>query len=288
MLKQPKHSKLKNTGIIFELLIRQVTYDILEGVQNSPAIKILSKYFNKKTELGKDLLIYKTIVSTNTLSESRSENLLQILQRSKEFINKTVLERQKYQVIKEIKENYDVKKFFSYKIPDYKILASIYMLFEHDPKRSSVGDELKLFESRNVILNKLQESPTTTNQVKDEVEVELEQLDHESRALTYKIMLEKFNNKYKKLLPKQKKLLGLLITEAPGSNKLNEQLVKDITSLYKTLTKSIIYIDDDVTKIKLTESIKIIQNMMTKKSYDSDDVLRVMLFHELLTEITEL
>ena len=35
-----KHSKLKNTGILFELLTRQITVDVLNNVGNSNAVKI--------------------------------------------------------------------------------------------------------------------------------------------------------------------------------------------------------------------------------------------------------
>ena len=39
-----KHSKYKNTGILFELLVRQITADTLDG-KDSPARKILKNYF---------------------------------------------------------------------------------------------------------------------------------------------------------------------------------------------------------------------------------------------------
>ena len=60
-----KHNKIKNTGILFELLTRQITVDILNNKKNSSAIKILKKFFNENTELGKENQLYKVLVEIN-------------------------------------------------------------------------------------------------------------------------------------------------------------------------------------------------------------------------------
>ena len=66
-----KHSKYKNTGLLFELLVRQITTDTLDNT-NSPAIKTLKKYF-VNTELGKEYKIYEQLSNFKNLSETKSE-----------------------------------------------------------------------------------------------------------------------------------------------------------------------------------------------------------------------
>ena len=63
-----KHSKFKNPGILFELLVRQITADTLKG-SDSPAIDIIKKYF-VKTELGREYKLYETILKSKVLTES--------------------------------------------------------------------------------------------------------------------------------------------------------------------------------------------------------------------------
>ena len=69
-----KHSKYRNTGILFELLTRQLTSDTIAGVQ-SKALFILKKYFNSKTELLKEYKIYHTL-STKKFKTDNNENFL--------------------------------------------------------------------------------------------------------------------------------------------------------------------------------------------------------------------
>ena len=54
-----KYSKLKNTGVIFELLVRQITNDTLEGLKKSPAVSIIKEFFKKNTTLSKELKLYQ-------------------------------------------------------------------------------------------------------------------------------------------------------------------------------------------------------------------------------------
>ena len=58
-----KHSKIKNTGIIFECLMRQVTADVISGQKKSYALDILKKNFNEHTELGKEIILYTTLLN---------------------------------------------------------------------------------------------------------------------------------------------------------------------------------------------------------------------------------
>ena len=72
-----KHSKYKNTGILFELLVRQTTSDLLNN-QDSKAVKILKKYFTN-TELGKEYGLYSAFSTSPKLSEGKAEILVSTL-----------------------------------------------------------------------------------------------------------------------------------------------------------------------------------------------------------------
>ena len=65
MSKRVKHSKIKNTGILFELLSRQITQDIISDDKKSKSIDLLKKYFNENTEIGKENQLYQLLVKTN-------------------------------------------------------------------------------------------------------------------------------------------------------------------------------------------------------------------------------
>ena len=123
-----KHSKYKNTGILFELLVRQITADTLSGSE-SPSINILKKYFTK-TELGKEYKIYESFFKHTNTSEAKADMVISTLIESSKQLNRSVLKRQKYNLIKEIKENYDLEEFFKIKLPNYRAQAALYSLIE--------------------------------------------------------------------------------------------------------------------------------------------------------------
>ena len=107
-----KHSKFKNTGLIFELLVRKITADTLSG-NNSPASNILKKYF-VNTELGKEYKIYDSLLKNTSISEGKANIIINTLLESSKKLNRTALRKEKYNLIKEIKENYDYYSILSY------------------------------------------------------------------------------------------------------------------------------------------------------------------------------
>ena len=123
-----KHSKYKNTGILFELLVRQITADTLKG-SNSPAIDILKEYF-VKTSLGKEYKLYESVLKSKVLTEGRATLVIDTLLEASTKFNRKSLKKQKYNLINEIKKHYDLESFFGSKISNYKELAALYTLIE--------------------------------------------------------------------------------------------------------------------------------------------------------------
>ena len=131
MSSQTKHSKIRNTGILFELLTRQITVDVLNNNKNAEAANILKTFFNKNTQLGKEYDLYKVLTTENYKSESKANHLVDAVVTAHQKLNSASLRREKYNLIKEIKKNYEVNDFFMARISNYKVSASIYKLFEN-------------------------------------------------------------------------------------------------------------------------------------------------------------
>ena len=125
-----KHSKYKNTGILFELLTRQLTSDTIAGNQPK-SLSFLKKHFNSKTELLKEYKIYHTLATKKYNKEIQATMLINTLVEAHGKLNKSQLRREKYNLIKEIRETYNVNDFFKAKITNYKVMASIFKLIEN-------------------------------------------------------------------------------------------------------------------------------------------------------------
>ena len=60
-MKKLKHSKYKNTGILFEMLVRKLTSETLSS-NKSTTVDIIKNYFGRNTELSKELQLYNTLL----------------------------------------------------------------------------------------------------------------------------------------------------------------------------------------------------------------------------------
>ena len=130
-IKRLKHSKIKNTGLMFELLLRQITADVLDKDKKSIAVKIVKSGFNETTELGKELALYQLVMNKNFNSDKKAEYFINEVIKERRNLNNSRLWREKYNLIKSLKESYDLQKFLSSKVRNYKFYASIYKLFEY-------------------------------------------------------------------------------------------------------------------------------------------------------------
>ena len=197
-----KHSKYKNTGILFELLVRQITADTLEG-KDSPLKTILREYF-VKTELGKEYKLYETLLKETSITETKADITISTLLESSKLLNRRILKNQKYNLIKRIQEHYDLNKFFNHKLPHYKVQAAFYTLLEIQSTNPTPSPE-HIISNKMTILEYLTVAPIKENQVRDKVLEELDAGGKDLRILTYRILMEKFNDKYENLNNDQKR-----------------------------------------------------------------------------------
>ena len=140
MAKKLRHSKIKNTSILFELLTRQITADVLAG-KSTETVSVVKKFFNERTELGKELELYRILSEKHYESESRALHLVEAVINLRKKLSNTKLRNEKYNLIKEIKKSYNVNDFFNGRISNYRVLASIYNMFQSDITYDSFNPE---------------------------------------------------------------------------------------------------------------------------------------------------
>jgi hypothetical protein len=276
-----KHNKLRNTSILFELLVRQITTDTLNN-KDSKAVDILKKHYNK-TNIAKEYKIYKTLSEAKNLSEAKATELINIAIDAYNSLNKNALKREKYSLIADIKENYNIDDFFKAKVDNYKTLASIYMLFEM--KDSKVVDVEKEAQYRFTIMESI-----STVHSKKEIDPILEQYqsyDKGTKALIYKLLIQKFNEKYSYLSEDQKVLLKEYITNISTSEKLREFVNEEYEKVKKSLEKISSNIKDEVRKVKLLEISNFIEKVPDNKQVCEKDIHNLLNYYALINEINQ-
>ena len=276
-----KHSKYRNTGILFELLVRQTTSDLLNN-QDSKAVKILKKHFTN-TELGKEYSLYSAFVTSPKLSEAKAEILIStILEQYKKLSHET-LSKAKYNLIKEIKKNYSLEDFFKAKIENYKPYASVYTIFESQTSPNS--------DTKQIVLNKINLLEHITQEdIKDmqapqSMVEELMNEDKEIRILTYKLLVEKFNKKYQGLSERQKGILKEYVASISDSANLRKFLNEKLKEIKQELIEQTEKLQDKVTKIKTQEVIKFIKPLKEGIAIKDETITGLLQYYELIDEL---
>ena len=272
-----KHSKYKNTGILFELLTRQLTSDTIAGNQPK-SLSFLKKHFNSKTELLKEYKIYHTLATQKYKKDSQATMLIEELIKAHERLNKSQLRREKYNLIKEIRDGYDINDFFKAKITDYKVMASIFNLLENKE-----ATPLSIVESKVTLLEHITEKQIKPK--KDPVLENFDKQDKNTKLLTYRVLLEKFNDKYSGLEDNQKTLLKEYVNSVSNSPALKSYINQEIKEVKKDLTKYSKKVEDKVISIKLNETKIMIKPLCKKSSVSDDNVINLLNYYELVNEL---
>jgi len=280
-----KHSKYKNTGLLFELLVRQITADTLSG-KDSKATGILKKYF-VKTELGREYKLYESLSKYKYITEGKAETVINALIESSKDLNRGALKRQKYNLINEIQKYYNLEEFFKTKLPNYKAYASLYTLVEiYNSEFLSTPDQI--ISNKISLLEHLSSKPVEKQKVEDDLMAEFQSYDKDLRILTYRVMLEKFNGKYADLNDNQKTVLKEFINSVDSTPKLREFYNTKIGEIRSQLTELTIKVTSKTTKIKLQEIKNIITPLDKVSKIGNDDLVNLLQYYELLEELTEI
>ena len=279
-----KHSKYKNTGILFELLVRQITADTLSG-QDSKATHILKKYF-VKTELGREYKIYETITKHKNLTEGKAEVVINSVIESSKNLNRGALKRQKYNLIQEISKYYNLDEFFNTKLPNYKSYAALYTLVEiYNSEMLSNPDQI--ISNKIAILENLTTKQVNKQKVEDDLLIEFQSYDKDLRILTYRVMLEKFNGKYATLNDNQKLVLKEFINSVDSTPKLRDFYNTKIVEIKEELNKLSKKVTDKVIQIKLNEVKNLLSPLGKTSNVGNDDLVNLLQYYELLEELVK-
>ena len=283
MAQRVKHSKLKNTGILFELISRQITVDVMNGDDKSKSVEMLKKFFNEKTELGKENQLYQVLLKENYNSSHKAEKLVDAVVRARQKLQNKKLRTEKYNLIKEIKRNYVVEDFFRARIPNYKVYASIYKKFivETTPVFNPTEEVDSTFSIIEHITRNKVKSKNTDSQIINEFRNE----DKDLRLLSYQLMVDNFNGKYKSLNSMQRNLLKEYVNNISNTNSLREFINSEVNKVNEILNKILPRVKDDITKIKLTEAIKQTDSLSKGKIVKDKQVVALMRYYELIKEL---
>jgi len=284
-MKKIKHSKFKNTGVLFELLVRQITLEVLNGDKTENAKNIVKEFFAPNTELNKELRLYDILLKEKYSSETKADRLVETVCDAHAKLNQNTLSKEKFNLIKEISAKFEIEQFLSSPISNYKVLASIYKVFES--KRAEGYDIKDIFNSKITLIENITSKPAQlTKPTEDKKLIETyKQQDKDLRLLTYKILVETFNKKYTNLDDSQKNLLKEYINNITNTTKFKDYVGQELPNIISELSSIKSKLKDKVTQIKLSETISVLEKMKIGKTVSDSQVSSIMLSYELIKEL---
>jgi|SRR6056300_469394 len=280
-----KHSKYKNTGLIFELLVKQIAADTLSR-KDSPAVKVLKKFYTGKTPLVREFRLYEYILKNKGISQGKGETILSTITEISRSLDRTAIKKYKYDLIAEIKGSYDLDEFFSMKVRDYKPLAALYCLME--AQSTNLVDPQFIVDNKTTLLEHLTNAKQNEEDVKDALVEEYSKYDKDLRLLTYKILLEKFNGAYETFLPEQKAILREFINASDSQVKLRTLINEELGKISAAIVQTKERVRDDIAKIKLDEVSRMIVPISKQAKVTDNHLVNLLQYYELVNELRTL
>jgi hypothetical protein len=277
-----KHSKFKNTGILFELLVRQIASDTVSG-KDSAAVGLVRKYFSK-SELAKEHKLYQALVSTKALTEGKAESLINATLEISSRLNRSALRKEKYNLIKDIREAYGIEEFFKSKINNYTQYAAAYNLIEAHNSLEFV-EPSHVIENKVTLLEHITRKEINKTDVKDRVLEEYAKMDKGTRILAYKMLLEKFNEKYGDMSPAQKSVLKEYINNISNTVKLREFVNESTVAIKAQIAELSKIVIDKTIQIKLNEVATLLKPLEKTQNVKDENIIALLQFHQLIEEL---
>ena len=278
-----KHNKIKNTSILYELLSRQITVDVLNDTKSPKSVRIFKEFFSKNTEMGKEYELYSILLEKKYKNDSHASQLVEAVVKSRRKLSNRRLNNEKYNLIKTIKENYDIKEFFNTRIPNFKIMASVYKLFGTETGKEDFGP-VQRTDSVITITEHITQN-TTQGSKSNKIVKEFKEQGKDLRLLSYQLLVDKFNSKYKTLNENQKNLLKEYINNVSNTNSLKGFIDSEVVKIKKALKSLLPKVNDKITKIKLSEAIDYTDSATKGKVVQDKHVVALMRYYELIKEI---
>jgi len=286
-MKKIQHKKYKNTGILFELLSKQVTWDVLSG-KNNAAMNIIKRHFSKGSTLHEELRLYKSVLDTPVLKEYKATKLLDLITEKHKSIDTMKRNKELYNLIGEIKRNYEFGNFFNSRIKNYKVYASVYKLFEGTSILSESNTKYDVSDEYDSLVEFL-----TTDRDADKTKIErqlslIERQDPDIKQATFKALITRFNEKYGSLNKKQKRVVNKYITENIELSDFRNFVLKEVTYIEKVLIELAKRVHDKNLKVKLTGTIPLLSEIKTSRLINENHISSLIKYHELIDVVKEL
>lgn len=282
-MKKIKHSKFKNTGFLFELLTRQITLEILNNAPEEKAKRIVQEFFGGKTELAKELRLFNLLINEKYNSEGKAEKYIDAIIETRTKLDENKLAREKYNLVKSIKENFELDSFLSSPVSNYKVLASVHKIFE--AKIQDVTNVKEVFDAKLTLIEHISTATPSLKQKEDKLMEDYRKQEKDLRLLTYKILVETFNKKYTNLNDEQKDILREYINNVNNTSKFGEYYDSKLKVVVTELHKLYSEVNDKITKIKLKETINVMKQQKIGKKVTDEQVSALMMSYELIKEI---
>ena len=280
-----KHNKIKNTGILFELLTRQITSDVLQGKSTSIAESIMQRHFNPKTDLGKELMLYRSFFNITQLTEAKAFRFIELLMKQRSKINEDKLSTQKFNLIRDIKEHYDLKAFAKSRVPSYKIYASIYQLFEVNGSQDRFDVDSVAAPQFTLVEHLMGQSNVEAVNKERKIMESVRSKTQSGRIQSYTQLLEQFNQKYAHLSDKQKTLIREYMYNSPTSNTLQKVINKEAKELHEKIEAVLGKVENTVTQIKLREMLSQLDKLSEVAVIKENHITSMLFAYEIYQEL---
>jgi hypothetical protein len=194
-------------------------------------------------------------------------------------LNKSKLSEEKYQLIKAIKDNFDIDLFFQTKVQNYKLLASIYKIFEY----KELDNPIELTKSKITIMENITEKPNNTT-LNESTTISSE--PKEVRLLSQKLMVEKFNKKYNDFNESQKVLLREYIGNVSNTNNLKSLVQTEAINIKNIFKQNMSKVKDKSLKIKLTEVVTLLDSYENMKNVEETHISALLRYYSLIDDLS--
>jgi len=276
-----KHNKKRNVGILYELLVRNMTRSLMtEDLKKVNELKILiERHFKKNTELYKEYKIFSAL--SIDLNENKNKNIAKsLIKESKRLsldINTRKLEKEKSSLIKSINYTFG-KKFYFEHIPNYVNLATIQIALNEWKKKSYDIQKTVLLEEK-IVNNLMNTKENNYEDLKSDID------KSKSDQIVMNIMTKKINEKYKNMSESQKNLIKSYAFYYENDHKklqnhLSEQKALSIQLLEKFKKEN----HNEFLKNKVNQVLKNI-NVINENKIDDSTIIKFLTISQLITEL---
>lgn len=258
-----RHNKKRNTGLLYEFLVRTISDAIIEGNEKKRgvALSVLRKHFIPGTELHKEFRLFHSLAATTVQSPSVADTILEAAKKASTQCNESRLDHEKSLLIRSINHQINDETFYNRRIPEYKIYATIQTLL-NEWRNGQFNDIVRLAQFEQQLKEWLLQNKNVTT------------LDETAQAdpLVEKLMVKKINERYKNnLTNEQAEIIQSYIFAK--SDEAQFKLRENLNSIKEKALNSIeLYLNENAGKDKyLDEKLKKAKDLIVEESVDCID-----------------